>query len=380
MKTVMGIINLQESNGLIRELTDRRAVESIPFAGRYRLIDFSLSSMVNSGIQSVGIMLPDKPRSVLDHLRSGKDWDLARRHDGLFYLPAPNEADSNHKGDLKNFYHNLDFFEHSSQKYVLLANGSFVYNADFDKLLRFHENTDADITVLYYTVDKETAGRNIVIDTAENGLVTDLAEKMTVYDNTKVSMGVLLMDKRKFVEMVKYTYEHGGQNLLMDGIIRRSSEYNIYAYEHDGFVAHVDSTAAYYKANMDVLQPEIWEELFMGDNSIYTKVKDEVPVQYKETASVNNSLIANGCIIRGEVENSILFRGVVVGKGVKIKNSIIMQKCDVQDDALVENVICDKFTAMMSRDLVTTAFILKLFVRFCQGECFFWLEREKKKR
>lgn len=342
MKTVMGIINLQESNGLIRELTDRRAVESIPFAGRYRLIDFSLSSMVNSGIQSVGIMLPDKPRSVLDHLRSGKDWDLARRHDGLFYLPAPNEADSNHKGDLKNFYHNLDFFEHSSQKYVLLANGSFVYNADFDKLLKFHENTDADITVLYYTVDKETAGRNIVIDTAENGLVTDLAEKMTVYDNTKVSMGVLLMDKRKFVEMVKYTYEHGGQNLLMDGIIRRSSDYNIYACEHDGFVAHVDSTAAYYKANMDVLQPEIWEELFMGDNSIYTKVKDEVPVQYKETASVNNSLIANGCIIRGEVENSILFRGVVVGKGVKIKNSIIMQKCDVQDDALVENVICDK--------------------------------------
>ena len=342
MKDVMGIINLQEDNKLIRELTDKRAVESMPFAGRYRLIDFTLSSMVNSGILNVGVMLPDKPRSVLDHLRSGKDWDLARRHDGLFYLPSPSEEESIRKGDLKNFYHNLDFFEHSSQKYVLLTSGSFVYNVDFSQMLRFHQNTSADITMVYYTAKEEQPGRNVVLETAENGLVTDLAEKPAIYDDSKVAMNVYLIEKRIFVELVRYTYEHGGQDLLMDGIIRRANEYNIYACEHDGYVAHVDSTTAYYKANMDLLQPEVWEELFMGNNSIYTKGKDEVPVQYKETAKVKNSLIANGCVIRGEVENSILFRGVTVGKGVKIKNSIIMQKCDIQDDSLVENVICDK--------------------------------------
>ena len=342
MKTVMGIINLQEENSLIREMTDRRAVESIPFAGRYRLIDFTLSSMVNSGITNVGVMLPDKPRSVLDHLRSGKDWDLARRHDGLFYLPAPQQESTTRKGDLKNFYHNLDFFEHSTQKYVLLTSGSFVYNVDFSQLLRFHQNTGADITMVYHTVTEETTGKNVVIETAENGLVTDIAEKSVVYDGSQVSMSVYLMEKRIFAEMVRYTYEHGGQDLLMDGIIRRASEYNIYACEHDGYVAHVDSTAAYYKSNMDILEPEVWEELFMGENSIYTKVKDEVPVQYKETAEVKNSLIANGCVVRGEVENSILFRGVKVGKDVKIKNSIIMQKCDIQDGSLIENVICDK--------------------------------------
>ena len=342
MKDVMGIINLQEDNKLIRELTDKRAVESMPFAGRYRLIDFTLSSMVNSGILNVGVMLPDKPRSVLDHLRSGKDWDLARRHDGLFYLPSPSEEESIRKGDLKNFYHNLDFFEHSSQKYVLLTSGSFVYNVDFSQMLRFHQNTSADITMVYYTAKEEQPGRNVVLETAENGLVTDMAEKPAGYDGSKVAMRVYLIEKRIFVELVRYTYEHGGQDLLMDGIIRRASEYNIYACEHDGYVAHVDSTTAYYKANMDLLQPEVWEELFMGQNSIYTKGKDEVPVQYKETAKVKNSLIANGCVIRGEVENSILFRGVTVGKGVKIKNSIIMQKCDIQDGSLVENVICDK--------------------------------------
>ena len=295
----MGIINLQEENNLIREMTDRRAVESIPFAGRYRLIDFTLSSMVNSGISNVGVMLPDKPRSVLDHLRSGKDWDLARRHDGLFYLPSPQEDKLTRKGDLKNFYHNLDFFEHSTQKYVLLTSGSFVYNVDFSQLLRFHQNTNADITMVYHTVTEETTGKNVVIETAENGLVTDIAEKPAVYDGSQVSMSVYLMEKRIFVEMVRYTYEHGGQDLLMDGIIRRASEYNIYACEHDGYVAHVDSTAAYYKSNMDILEPEVWEELFMGENSIYTKVKDEVPVQYKETAEVKNSLIANGCVVRG---------------------------------------------------------------------------------
>ena len=124
----------------------------------------------------------------------------------------------------------------------------------------------------------------------------------------------------------------------------------MYACEHDGYVAHVDSEQAYYKANMDILRPEIWEELFMGANSVYTKVMDGVPVQYKENAEVKNSLIANGCIIQGEVENSILFRGVKVGKNVKVRNSIIMQKCDLRDGALIENVICDK-NVLITKDI-----------------------------
>lgn len=342
MHTVMGLINLQEDRSLIRELADRRAVESIPFAGRYRLIDFALSSMVNSGVNQVGIMLPDEPRSVLDHLRSGKDWDLARRHDGLFYLPASQEDPMRRKGDLKNFYHNLDFIEHVSARYILLANGSFVYNIDFNQVLRFHQNTSADITLVSHTTDDENTGNNIVLDTAENGLICDISEKPVAYHGMKVSMGIYLMDKRLFVEAVRYAYERGGQDFVLDALIRRASEYTMFAYPHDGYMAHVDSMSTYYRTNMEILDPEVWEDLFMGERPIYTKIKDGVPVQYKDTAKVSNSLIANGCVIRGEVENSILFRGVKVGQGVKIKNSIIMQRCDIQDGALVENVICDK--------------------------------------
>ncbi len=342
MKTVMGIMNLQENDVFIKEMTESRPIASIPFAGRYRLIDFGLSSMVNSGIGNVGIMLPDKSRSVLDHLRSGKDWDLARRHEGLFYLPVAQDCDETHKGDLKNFYRHIDFIEHSVQKYVLLVSGSVIYNMDFSKVLRFHQNTGADITMVYNVEGEEQPGNGIVLEISENGFVKDIAQRPVVYENSKVSMGIYLMDKRIFIELIRNAYEHGGSDFLLDGILRQHDTYNIYAFAHDGYVARITSTASYYKASMDLLKPEIWQELFMNGEFIYTKIKDEAPVQYKKTAQTRNSLIANGCIIEGEVENSILFRGVKIGKGVHVKNSIIMQKCDLKENSLVENVICDK--------------------------------------
>jgi glucose-1-phosphate adenylyltransferase len=342
VKNVMGIVSLQGSNKEIQELAMHRPLGLIPFGGRYRLIDFTLSSMVNSGIGHVGIMLPDKARSILDHLRSGKDWDLARRHDGLFYLPSVKTENSAREGDLKNFYYNIDFVKYSNQEYVLLASGNIVYNIDFSNVLRFHQNTGADITAVYNVETSEQQGESIVMETAENGLVKDIAQKEIVYEDTKVSMGIYLMSKKLFVGIVRCAYEHGGSDFLLDAIIRQAGNYSIYGYEHRGYVARITSTASYYKANMEMLRPEIWQGLFMGGAPIYTKTKDEVPVQYKDTALVTNSLVANGCIVRGEVENSILFRGVRIGRGAKIRNCIIMQKCDLQDNSLVENVICDK--------------------------------------
>ena len=343
MKTVVGIVNLQESNELLRELAATRAVEALPFAGRYRVVDFSLSNMINSGVNSVGLMLPDYSRAILDHIRSGKDWDLARRRDGLTYLPAALPGNDARKGDLKDIYANLDFVELSDKKYVLFVNGSYVYNIDFQKVLDFHKSSDADITMIYKTVDEDQEGHTVTIETSTNGIVTDLAESKNIKKGSKAVMSAYLMPVPTFAYIVRSTYERGGQDFLIDGIIRHADEHKISAYEHKGYVARINSTASYYKANRDCLNPEVWEELFMQkDRSISTKVKDEVPVQYKETAEVKNSLIANGCEIRGRVENSILFRGVKVGKGAVVKDSILMQRCDIQDGARVENIICDK--------------------------------------
>ncbi len=343
MKTVVGIINLQESNELLRELAATRAVEALPFAGRYRVVDFSLSNMINSGINTVGLMLPDFCRAILDHIRSGKDWDLARRRDGLTYLPAALPGTDARKGDLKDIYANLDFAELSDKKYVLFVNGSYVYNIDFQKMLDFHKKSGADITMLYKTVENDKPGRTVVIETSTNGIVTDLAEVKEVRKGQKAVLSAYLMPVPTFAYIVRSTYERGGQDFLVDGIMRHATEQKISAYEHKGYVARINSTEAYYKANRDCLNPDVWAELFMNaERPIFTKVKDEVPVQYKETAEVKNSLIANGCIIQGRVENSIIFRGVKVGKGAVVKDCILMQRCDVADGARVENVICDK--------------------------------------
>ncbi len=342
VKSVMGLVNLQKKDTLIKELTENRPIASIPFAGRYRIIDFALSSMVNSGIGNVGILLPEKSRSVLDHLRSGKDWDLARRHEGLCYLPAARVDKGSRDGDLKNCYYNLDFINHSDEKYILLANGSVIYNMDFSNVLRFHQNTGADITMVYNVETREEPSEGVVLQTAENGLVTDIALKPAVHEDEKVSVGVYLMTREVFMELVRYAFEHGGSDFLLDGVMRQARDYAIYGYAHDGYVARITSTTSYYQASMYVLEPAIWEELFMGEASIYTKIKDRAPVQYKETAKVTNSLVANGCVVRGEVEHSILCRGVEIAKGVKVRNSIIMQCCVLHENALVENVICDK--------------------------------------
>ena len=343
MKQVVGIINLQEGNSLIRELAATRAVEALPFAGRYRLVDFAISNMVNSGISAVGLLLPDFSRAVLDHIRSGKDWDLARRRDGLTYLPAALPDNDSRKGDLKDIYANLDFAELSGRQYVLLTNASYIYNIDFEEVLNFHKKSGADITMVYSQAKVDREGKSVIIQTSTNGIVTDLAEVPAIKEGQKDVMGAYLMPVPTFAYLVRSTYERGGQDFLLDALIRHAEEFKISAFKHDGYVAHINSTMEYYEANRDCLKPEVWEELFMNnDRPIFTKVKDEVPVQYKETANVKNSLIANGCEIRGTVENSILFRGVTVGKGSVVKDSILMQRCDVQDGARVENVICDK--------------------------------------
>lgn len=343
MKQVVGIINLQEGNSLIRELAATRAVEALPFAGRYRLVDFAISNMVNSGINAVGLLLPDFSRAVLDHIRSGKDWDLARRRDGLTYLPAALPDNDSRKGDLKDIYANLDFAELSGRQYVLLTNASYIYNIDFEKVVDFHKKSGADITMVYSKAKTDRKGKSVVIETSTNGIVTDLAEVPEIKAGQKDVMGAYLMPVPTFAYLVRSTYERGGQDFLLDALIRHANEFKISAYKHDGYVAHINSTMEYYEANRDCLKPEVWEELFMNhDRPIFTKVKDEVPVQYKETSCVKNSLIANGCEIRGTVENSIIFRGVIVGKGAVVKDSILMQRCDVQEGARVENVICDK--------------------------------------
>ena len=339
----MGLLDLQRDEPRLKELTARRTIASLPFAGRYRIIDFPLSSMVNSGIQNVGVLLPEKSRSILDHLRSGKDWGLARHHKGLFYLPPVPAEDGQPTGDLRNVYYNLDFIENSNECYVLFARVNAVYNMDFRPLLRFHQNTAADITMVVSPARCDDTADSIVVRKAANGLVEDVSLRPTVQKGEARALGLYLMEKKRFIQLVREAFEHGGKDFRRDVVIPAAAKNAIYACEHGGFSSRICSVRGFYKANMAMLTPAIWEEMFLREGAaVLTKVKDMPPVRYKEGAKVTNSLIANGCEIYGQVENSILFRGVRVAPGASVRNSIVMQKGDVQEFAQLDYVICDK--------------------------------------
>lgn len=340
MKNVMGIINTVNEPDQLEELTYSRCIASVPFAGRYRLIDFVLSSMVNSGISNVAVLTHAKYRSLMDHLGSGRDWDLDRKRAGLFILP-PVEEMNTYRGDLHAFHGNRDYLYRSSEEYVLITRSHMVCNVDFRKLRDFHDSVGADISVLYKEMDAaEEISRCIVTDS--EGRVTSLYERNAREKSNKVLMEIFFMKKSLLLDLIDTSLALGYDHLVRDGILKNMKQLNIYGYNYDGYLGVVNTIASYYKHSMNMLNPGVWEELFFQPGRIITKVKDEPPTRYRASAKTTNSLIANGCIIDGTVENSILFRGVRVHPGAVVKNSIIMQNGIIHSHAHLNHAILDK--------------------------------------
>lgn len=343
---LMGIINLYESEEQLQELTHYRPLAAVPFGGRYRLIDFVLSNMVNSGISNVGILLKDKYRSLMDHLRSGKEWDLARKRDGLVLMPpaySANPGNSGRGGDADNFYSNLDYIRFSRQKHVVIAGSNILCNLNYQAALEFHRHSGAEVTVLY-TDSHCVSDCNgaVLVELAEDGRITDIEVSAGGKQRGKMSLGMYIMERELFISLIEDCIAHGGYDFVKHCLIRSLDRLKIFGYRHEGYAARISSLATYFYHSMELLNPAVSQELFSKSGLIYTKVKDEPPSKYIGTAKVTNSLVAGGCIIEGTVENSILFRGVTVKKGVHIKNSIVMQKGIIDSGAKLEQVICDK--------------------------------------
>jgi glucose-1-phosphate adenylyltransferase len=348
VKNVLGIINLHENEELLKEITRYRPLAAVPFGGRFRLIDFVLSSMVNSGVQAVGIVVKQNYRSLMDHLRSGKEWDLARKRDGLFLLPPPGHihySNSIYKGDLEHFHAHVDFFKQSKQQYVLIAGSHTICNVNFQEMMRFHIERQADITILYkeeLPVAGKTFALATVLQVADDGRVTDMRVTSGRMAGGSISMEVYIMAKDLFLQMIEDGIARGEFDFAKEGIAKYLRNFRVYAFPFKSFMAKINSIQGYYQANMELLRPEVWQELFTQAGPIYTKVKDEAPANYRESACVSNSLVANGCVIEGQVEDSILFRKVKIHKGVSVKGCILMQNTVVGPNAILENIICDK--------------------------------------
>lgn len=357
MKSVMGIISLVQDDSRIKEFTAKRPIGAIPIASRYRLIDFSLSCLVNSGVDNVGIMLPTRARSLLDHVRSGKDWDLARKRKGLSYLPPIFEGERSRLGNIASAYDNIDFVKQSDEEYILLVGGNIVYNMDFSPVKNFLLESGADIVAVYTKAraDKDEPGALFTVAQGSS-VVTDIALRPSVKAGDSVGLGVYLMKKSVYVDLVATAYEHGGIDFLRDALMTMGDKYIAVGYEHTGYAVSVSSTMTYYRVSMEMLEPEVWEELFMGERTVYTKMRDKAPVEYKSTAEVSDTLAANGCIVRGKVDHSVLFRGVVVEEGAEVENCIVMQGAVIHAGARIANAILDKNVTITEDKRLSGAF------------------------
>lgn len=323
------------------ELTKKRAAATVPFGGRYRLIDFALSNLVNSGITSIGVIAPYYYRSMLDHIGDGKNWGLAKKKGGMFILPGSIYGERSKKGRflIKDLSRNRQFFEKEKKDYVLLTGISRVSNFDYTPFIEAHEKSGAKITLMYS--DRENGpddGMYVNID--ENGRLINFSNKGE--GSVHLYNGVLIFDREYLLTIID-SYKNLEQTDLVEIIRNHPEKFDINTYKKDGYEAIVHSLKDYVKANMDLLNPEVRKELFETDRQIITKVQDEPPTIYKEGSLVRNSLIAAGCKIEGTVENSIIFRAVTIKKGAVIKNSIIMQNCIIEKDAKIEYAVLDKY-------------------------------------
>lgn len=347
MKNTMGIILTGWKKSGLKELTSIRSASAIPVGGKYRAIDFVLSNMVNSGIRNVGVLTQYSFRSLMDHLGSGKEWDLDRRYGGLLIFPPSLGVDDSgwYRGTADSMYNNLSFLKKSHEEYVLIAMGNGIYKMQYDDLVNYHIEKNADITIAYrdmYDYQPEELSQLGIVKVDEKGRIVDLLEKPLHPDSQNGSMGIYFLKKDLLLSLLEECAAHADYDFVKDILIKKVGKLKLYGYRFNGYFRSMNTLGMYYRCNMDFLDPLIRSELLVENGKIYTKVKDEAPAKYNEEAEVRNSVIADGCIIEGNVEGSVLFRGVVIRRGAIIKNSIIMQASVVEEGVILENVILDK--------------------------------------
>ena len=350
--SVAGIIfsNIHDAN--LPELTRNRTLASVPYGCRYRLIDFALSNMVNSGISNISVITHYNYQSLMDHIGAGKDWDLARRSGGIKILPPFITSFANNVNNLYNSrLEALKSVNYSVSKitddYVVLSDCDVICNVDLNDMIKNHIENKADITMAVKKVylDKLAAKRNVLVDSDENGRIIDVKVYPTSFEGySDVELNIMVMSREYLQEVVLDSIAHNYTSLNKDVILRNITRKVFRVYRYDGYFASISSPEDYYRSNMDLLKDKnIRKQLFGEKNRpVLTKVRNSAPTYYSPDSKVKNSMIADGCQIFGEVENCILFRGVKIGKGAVVKNSILFQDTFTGENVRLNCVIADK--------------------------------------
>lgn len=358
MGNVLGLVFANMHDTTLGDMTKNRTMGSVMFGGRYRLIDFPLSNMVNSGISEVGVITKSNYQSLLDHLGSAREWDLARKKGGLYILPPFGNVESTlYRGRIEALYGAMSFIKHSRAKYVILSDCDVVTNIDYKPIVAAHIESGADITAVAHTgvYSSDDIKTSTVFNVDADKNVTSVLINHDISGTCTTSLNVFVMSMDFLIETVNDAMARGNVSFERNILQEKCRELKIKIYEYDNYFSKLNSPESYFKSNMALLEPENARKLFVPKRSIYTKVSDNAPVKYDLDSKVSNSLIADGCIIEGEVENSVLFRGVKVGKGAKVKNCILMQGTVVGDNAELNYLITDKNVSICENHILTSS-------------------------
>ncbi len=340
----IGIILAGGHNHRMRELSQKRAISAMPIAGSYRSIDFALSNMSNSHIQRVAVLTQYNARSLNEHLSSSKWWDFGRKQGGLYvFTPVVTAENSNwYRGTADAIYQNIEFLKNSHEPYVVIASGDCVYKLDYNKVLEYHIDKKADITVVCKDMPESVnVERYGVIKMNEESRIEEFEEKPMVAKTNTVSCGIYVIRRRLLIELIENSYEEGRYDLVADILIRYKGMKRIFGYKMKDYWKNVASVDDYYNTNMDFLKPDVRKYFFKDYPDVYSKVDDLPPAKYNVGAQVSNSLVSSGSIINGKVENSVIFKKVFVGNNCTIKNSIILNDVYIGDNTYIENCIVE---------------------------------------
>ena len=341
----LGVIFANTYDNLVPELVAERSMASIPFGGRYRLIDFTLSSMANAGIDNVSVIVRKNYHSLMDHLGTGREWDMARRHGGLNIVPPFAEKGVRiYSGRVEALGSILSFLENQKERYVVMSDANIAINYDFNALLAAHQASGADVTVAYQKTEIPEGRKNdnYTLTVDADGRVTELLFNDYRPGKQNLDLDIYVMERQTLIKLVKDATARGLIYFERDILAHNVNILNIHALEYTGYVAHVCDMKSYFDENLKLIDEKNLNALFPKKNPVYTKIRDDNPTRYVTGSSVSNSLLADGCVIEGTVENCVLFRGVKVKKGAVVKNCVLMQDTVVEPGAELDCVVTDK--------------------------------------
>ena len=341
----LGILFPNSYDNTVPELVTERTMASIPFAGRYRMIDFPLSSMANCGITNVSVIVRKNYHSLMDHLGAGREWDLSRRRGGLNMWPP--FADKNVKlynGRVEAIASILNYLQSQREKYVVLSDTNIAANIDYNSILAEHQKSGADITMLYRRAEVPAGLRddNCTVSVGEGGRVTEFLFNDSRPGPQNLNLNVYVMERAALIKLIKDATSRGVLFFEREILAHNVSVLNIHAIEYTGYVALVCDMKSYFDENRKLIDEQNLNALFPPTSPIYTKLRDDNPTRYVTGSKVSDSLIADGCCIEGTVENCVLFRGVIVRRGAVVRNCVLMQDTVIEPDVRLDCVVTDK--------------------------------------